>query len=64
MLLSECVYAHVNDVGEIVDVVFEDTAVGGLQGQQVLVPSLDGLQPVLCVLCLSLIRERTKDRGW
>lgn len=46
------------------DVVFEDTAVGGLQCQQVLIPSLDGLQPVFCVLCLSLIRGRPKDRDY
>lgn len=60
MLLSACVYTHVNDVGQIVDVIFEDAAVGGFQCQQVLIPSLDGLQPVLCVLCLSLIRARPK----
>lgn len=62
MLLSACVYTHVNDVGQIVDVIFEDAAVGGLQCQQVFIPSLDGLQPVLCVLCLSLIRARPKKK--
>lgn len=44
------------------DVIFEDTAVGGLQSQQVLIPGLDGLQPVLCVLRLSLIRGKPKNR--
>ena len=40
------------------DVIFEDTAVGGLKRQQVLVPGFDGLQFVLCVLGLSLIKPR------
>lgn len=39
--------AHVDDVGQVVDVVLEDGGVGGLQGQQVLVPGLQGLQLVL-----------------
>lgn len=53
-----CVYTHINNVRQIVDVIFEDAAVGGLQRQKVLIPGLDSLQPVLCVLSLSLIRER------
>ena len=40
------------------DVIFEDAAIGGLESEQVLVPRLDGLQPVLCVLGLSLVGER------
>lgn len=62
MLRSACVYTHVNDVGQVVDVIFEDAAVCGLQCQQVFIPSLDGLQPVLCVFCLSLIRARPKNK--
>lgn len=60
--ITWCLYTHVNDVGEVVDVVFEDAAVGGLKSQQVLIPGLDGLQLVLCVLSLSLIRERERER--
>lgn len=58
---TACVYTHVNDVGEVVDVIFEDTAVGGLESKQVLISRLDGLQLVLCVLGLSLIGERERD---
>lgn len=43
------------------DVIFEDTAVGGLQSEQVLIPGFDGLQFILCVLSLSLLGER--ERG-
>lgn len=39
------------------DVIFEDTAVGGLKRYEVLVPGLDGLEFVLRVLGLSLMRE-------
>lgn len=46
---------HVDDVGQVADVIFEDAAVGGLKSQQVLVPGLDGFQLVLRVLGLSLI---------
>lgn len=35
---------HVNDVGQVVDVVFEHGGVGGLQSQQVLVPGFKSLQ--------------------
>lgn len=49
-----CAQTHVDDVGQVVDVIFEDAAVGGLQSQQVLVPGLDGFQLVLRVLGLSL----------
>lgn len=44
------------------DVIFEDAAVGGLESQQVLIPGLYGLQPVLCVLRLSLIGEKKRDK--
>ena len=44
------------------DVIFKDAAIGGLESEQVLVPRLDGLQPVLCVLGLSLIGERERER--
>lgn len=47
---------HVDDVREVVDVIFEDAAVGGFEGQQVLVPRLDGLQLVLGVLRLPLAK--------
>lgn len=46
---------HVDDVGQVADVIFEDAAVGGLKSQQVFVPGLDGFQLVLRVLGLSLI---------
>lgn len=52
------------------DVVLEDAAVGGFQRQKVLVPGLDGFQPVLSVLGLALRweKERERDewkaRGW
>lgn len=39
------------------DVIFEDIAVGGLKRYEVLVPGLDGLEFVLRVLGLSLMRE-------
>lgn len=45
---------HVNDVGEVMDVILEDAAVGGLQSEKVLIPGFDGLQLVLRVLGLSL----------
>lgn len=38
---------HVDDVGQVVDVVLEDGGIGGLQGQQVLVPGFQSLQFVL-----------------
>lgn len=40
------------------DIIFEDTAIGGLEGKQVLVPGFDGLEFVFCVLSLSLKEER------
>lgn len=54
---------HIDDVRQVVDVIFEDAAVGGLQSQQVLVPGLDGFQLVLCVLGLSLIEEEAGGGG-
>ena len=46
------------------DVVFEHTAVGGFQSQQVLIPGLGGFQPVLCVLSLPLREgEREGERS-
>lgn len=42
------------------DVIFEDAAVGGLEGEQVLISGFDGLQSVLCVLSLPLIREERR----
>lgn len=44
------------------DVIFEDAAVGGLQRQQVLIPGLHGLQLVLRVLSLSLIRKKESKK--
>lgn len=44
------------------DVIFEDAAVGGLKSQEVLVPGFDGLQLVLCVLCLSLEGDKKKEK--
>lgn len=38
---------HVDDVGQVVDVVLEDGGIGGLKGQQVLVPGFQSLQFVL-----------------
>lgn len=40
-------YTHVYDVGQVVDVVFKDGGVGGLQSQQILVPGFKSLQFVL-----------------
>lgn len=48
---------YVNEVGEVMNVVLEHAAVGRLQSQQVLVPSLDGFQPVLSVFGLALKRR-------
>lgn len=59
---TQRVYTHVYDVREVMDVIFEDTAVGGLKRQQVLVPGFDGLQFVLCVLGLSLIDAVKAER--
>lgn len=44
------------------DVIFEDAAVGGLQGKQVLISGFDSLQSVFCVLSLPLIREEKKEK--
>lgn len=50
---------HVNDIGQVMDVVLEDGGIGGLQGQQILVPGFKSLQFVLRVLCFSL-KQQTK----
>lgn len=60
--MCECVCTHVDDVRQVVDVVFEDTAVRSLQSQQVLIPRLDCFQLVLCVLSLPL-RGTQRERG-
>lgn len=57
---TRCAYTHINDVREVMDVIFEDAAVGGLEGEQVLISGFDGLQSVLCVLSLPLIREERR----
>ena len=46
--------AHVDEVGDVVDVVFAYSRVGGCQIQQVVVPGLGALQLVLRILCLPL----------
>lgn len=46
--------AHVNEVGDVMDVVFAYSRVGGRQIQQVVVPGLGALQLVLGILCLPL----------
>lgn len=51
---------HVDEVGQVVDVVLEHAAVGGLQHQEVLIPGLDGLQPVLSVFGLSLRMRQSR----
>lgn len=51
---------HVDDVGQVVDVVLEDGGIGGLQGQQVLVPGFQSLQFVLWVFCFSLKKQTRK----
>lgn len=38
---------HVDDVGQVMDVVLEDRGIGGLQSQQVLIPGFKSLQFVL-----------------
>lgn len=43
------------------DVVLEDGGIGGLQGQQILVPGFKSLQFVLRVLCFSL-KKTGKER--
>lgn len=45
---------YINEIRQVVDVVLEHRGIGGFQGQQILVPCLDCLQSVLCVLCLAL----------
>lgn len=53
---------HINQVRQVVDVVFEDGGVGRFQSQQVLVARFDRLELVLRVLGLTLMkRVRRKD---
>ena len=54
--------AHVDEVGDVVDVVFAYSRVGGRQIQQVVVPGLGALQLVLRILCLPL-EEGKMDAG-
>lgn len=51
---------HVNDIRQVMDVVLEDGGIGGLQGQQILVPGFKSLQFVLRVLCFSLKKQSRK----
>lgn len=46
--------AHVDEVGDIMDVVFAYSRIGGRQIQQVVIPGLGALQLVLGILCLPL----------
>lgn len=52
---------YVNDIRQVMDVVLEDGGIGGLQGQQILVPGFKSLQFVLRVLCFSL-KKTDKER--
>lgn len=54
-------WTYIYEVRQIMDVVFEDTVVGGLQSKKVLIPGLDGFQLVLSVFCLPL-RIKGKNR--
>lgn len=51
---------HVNDIRQVMDVVLEDGGIGGLQGQQILVPGFKSLQFVLRVLRFSLKKQTRK----
>lgn len=50
--------AHVDQVGDIVDVVFADSCIAGRQIQQVVIPGLCALQLVFRILCLPLEEEQ------
>lgn len=52
--------AHVDQVGDIVDVVFAYSCVGGCQIQQVVIPCLRALQLVLRILCLPLEEDKRR----
>lgn len=52
--------AHINQVGDIMDVVFAYSCVGGSQIQQVVIPGLGALQLVLGILCLPLEEEQRR----
>lgn len=54
-------WTYIYEVRQIMDVVFEDAVVGGLQSKKVLIPGLDGFQLVLSVFCLPL-RIKGKNR--
>lgn len=51
--------AHVDEVGDVVDVVFAYSRVGGRQIQQVVIPGLGALQLVLGILCLPLEKGKS-----
>lgn len=56
--------AHIDEVGDIMDVVFAYSCVGGCQIQQVIIPGLGALQLVLRILCLPLEgKSRCKTRA-
>lgn len=55
--VASAFYTHVNEVRQVVDVVFENGGVRRFQRQEVLVPRFDRLQLVLGVLGLALMRE-------
>lgn len=46
--------AHIDEIRDIVDVVFADSCVGGCQIQQVIIPGLRALELVLRILGLPL----------
>lgn len=54
---------HINQVRQVVDVVFEDGGVGRFQSQQVFVARFDRLELVLRVLGLALMRRVRRKEG-
>lgn len=53
---------YINEIRQVMDVVLEHRGIGGFQGQQILIPRLNCLQSVLCVLCLALKDNKKQNK--